>query len=317
MNLVKTFSRSTNLLRRELISVGALILLLALLASCSRSGTADVEEVVPHEVGVAYLNLETGEALVYNGYMMFHAASTMKTPVMFQLFRMQERGEIDLNDKITVTNSFTSIVDGSTFHLPMESEEDEILFSQLGKKLSYYELMDKMITHSSNLATNILIQEAKPESISVTLNQIPAPGVMVLRGVEDLKAYHLGLNNQTSAFGMMKLMEAVYRSEMVSDSSRAEMLEILKRQHYNSMIPAGLPEDVVVAHKTGSITRIAHDAAIVIPPDSPPFVLVILTRGWDDGDEARRVGARLTEHVYQIHQGEMTTTEIPIPELIK
>lgn len=288
--------------------------LLLLLGSCSVFQRSDE---IPHEVGIAYLNLESGEALIYNGYQMFHAASTMKTPVMFQLFRMRDRGEIDLDQPIAVLNQFESIVDGSEYSIPMRSEEDEILFPHVGGTLSYLELIDKMITHSSNLATNILIQEAIPESISVTLQQIQAPGVLVLRGVEDLKAYQMGLNNQTSAFGMMKVMEAVYRSELVSDSSRQEMIEILKAQHYNSMIPAGLPEDVVVAHKTGSITRIAHDAAIVYPPDSSPFVLVILTRGWDDGSEARKVGARLAEHVYKIHRGELSTTEIPIPDLIE
>jgi beta-lactamase class A len=235
---------------------------------------------------------------------------------MFQLFKMRDEGQLDLSATIPVTNRFASIVDGSEFSLPMSSEEDEILYPFVGQQLSYLELIDKMITYSSNLATNILVQVAKPESISVTLNAIPAPGVLVLRGVEDLKAYEMGLSNMTSAFGMMKMMEAVYRSEMVADSSRERMIAILKDQQYNSMIPAGLPDDVVVAHKTGSITRIAHDAAIVYPPDTAPFVLVILTRGWDSGKEARAVGARLTEHVYQIHRGEITTTEIPIPEII-
>jgi len=287
-----------------------------MLSACSALKSLK-EPDVPHVVGIAYLNLETDETLVYNAYEMFHAASTMKTPVMFQLFRMRDNGEINLDDPVLVRNSFTSIVDGSEFSLPMGSVEDEILYPHVGEELPYLELIDKMITYSSNLATNILIKHAIPENISETLNEIPAPGVLVLRGVEDMKAYDLGLNNVTSAYGMMKVMEAVYRSELVSDSSRAEMLEILKAQQYNSMIPAGLPKDVVVAHKTGSITRIAHDAAIVIPPDSPPFVLVILTRGWDRKAEASEVGARLTDHVYRYHLGELTREDIPIPDLIK
>jgi len=293
-----------------------LILLLTSLLSCS-SNKKNTEESIPHEVGIAYMNLKTGEMMAYNAYAMFHAASTMKTPVMFQLFKMRDKGLIDLNSKIQVTNQFTSIVDGSLFSIPMASEEDEILFPYLNQQLSFYELMDKMITHSSNLATNILMEYTGADSIGATMREIRADGVLVLRGVEDLKAYNLGLNNVTTAYGMMKVMEAVYQSKLVSKESRREMQEILKRQHYNDMIPAGLPNDVVVAHKTGSITRIAHDAAIVYPPDSPPFVLVILTRGWDKHADAQKVGARITSKVYDYHRGLLKRTDIVVPDLLK
>ena len=288
---------------------------LLLLTACSNRPAKQSE--VPHEVGVAYMNLETGEALVYNAHTIFHAASTMKTPVMFQLYKMRDKGLIDLDDKVPVTNQFKSIVDDSFFSLEISSQQDEILFPHINGYLSYRELMEKMITHSSNLATNILMEYTGADSIGVTMAEIEASGVMVLRGVMDMKAYELRLNNVTTAYGMMKVMEAVYGSDVVADSSRQEMMDILKAQHYNSMIPAGLPDDVVIAHKTGSITRIAHDAAIVFPPDSPPFVLVILTRGWDQHAEASEVGARIAGKLYDYHRGLITRTDMVVPDLIK
>jgi len=286
------------------------------LISCAGLKKAD-EPAVPHEVGIAYMNLETNEILAYNAHELFHAASTMKTPVMFQLFKMRDKGIIDLTTKIPVNNQFSSIIDGSLFSLPMESEKDEILYPQLNQSLTFYEVMEKMITHGSNLATNILMEYTGADSIGATMREIGADGVLVLRGVEDLKAYNMGLNNVTSAYGMMRVMEAVYKSELIADSSRQEMQEILKRQHYNTMIPAGLPDDVEVAHKTGSITRIAHDAALVFPPDSPPFVLVILTRGWDEHASAQKVGARISTKVYEYHRGLLERTDIVIPDLLK
>jgi beta-lactamase class A len=291
------------------------LLIVLILMSCSGL-KKNVEVMAPHEVGIAYMNLKTGEILAYNANELFHAASTMKTPIMFQLFKMRDKGIIDLNRGIPVKNQFTSIVDGSLFSLPIESEKDEILYPYLDQNLSFYEIIEKMITHSSNLATNILMEYTGADSIGATMREIGADGVLVMRGVEDLKAYHLGLNNVTSAFGMMKVMEAVYKSDLVADSSRREMQEILKRQHFNTMIPAGLPENVIVAHKTGSITRIAHDAALVYPPDAPPFVLVILTRGWDDHDAAQRVGARISSKVYDYHRGLLKRTDIAIPDLL-
>lgn len=291
-----------------------ILILMIVFYSCSGSNTARIKET-SHEVGVAYLNLESGEIFTHNPHTLFHAASTMKTPVMFQLFRMRDNGVIDLNSRIPVINSFTSIVDSSLFSLPMESEKDEILFPYLGDQLSYRQLMEKMITHSSNLATNILIEHTDADYITQTMNEIQASEVLVRRGVEDLKAYRLGLNNATSAFGMMKVMEAVYRSKLLADSSRQEMIQILKQQHYNSMIPAGLPDNVSVAHKTGSITRIAHDAALIFPPDTAPFVLVILTRGWDSHAEAQMVGARIAKDIYKYHQGKIKQSELDISEL--
>ncbi|NQV16245.1 serine hydrolase [bacterium] len=292
------------------------LMVASILLSCSGNRKSE-SEIVPHEVGIAYMNLETGEILAYNAQSMFHAASTMKTPLMFQLFKMRDQGIINLATKIRVRNQFTSIVDGSLFSLPITSEEDEIIYPYLNQYLSYSELIEKMITYSSNLATNILIEHASADSISKTMNQIEASGVLITRGVEDLKAFRIGLNNMTSAYGMMKVMEAVYQSDLVADSSHQEMLEILKRQHYNGMIPAGLPENMEIAHKTGSITRIAHDAALVFPDDAAPFVLVILTRGWDDNAEAQAVGARITAKVYDYHLGLLERADIIIPDLLK
>ena len=284
--------------------------------SCGGLKKSEVAEI-KHEVGIAYMNLESGEMLAYNAHTLFHAASTMKTPVMFQLFKMRDEGVIDLDTKIVVKNNFTSIADGSLYSLPIESEADEILYPSLNRYRSYYDIIEKMITHSSNLATNILMEQTGADSIGKTLKALGANGLFVVRGVEDLKAYNIGLNNMTSAYGMMKMMEGVYRSDLVTETSRQEMINILKRQEYNHMIPAGLPDNVDVAHKTGSITRIAHDAALVFPEDSAPFVLVILTRGWENRSDAHKVGARIAAEVYKYHQGLLDRTDIVVPDLLK
>lgn len=288
---------------------------LGLLVACTGTNTQP-EPPIAHEVGIAYLNLATDELLVYNADELFHAASTMKTPIMFQLFKMRDAGILDLSTEVPLNNQFLSIVDGSLFSLPLASEADDILYPFLDKDLSIYQIMEKMITHSSNLGTNVLMGYTGPDSIGATMRTIEASGVLVMRGVEDLKAHSMGLNNLTSAYGMMKVMEAVYKSDLVADSSREDMQNLLKQQHFNTMIPAGLPPEVTVGHKTGSITRIAHDAALVYPVNAPPYVLVILTRGWDDRAEAEKVGARISSKVYDYHLGLLELTDIRIPELI-
>ena len=302
--------------------IGGTILILSLVAGCahlpfglSKSKTKAGEND-SKAVAVAYRNLGTDEVKVYNPWMDFHAASTMKTPVMFQLYRMRDEGKINLSGPVPVVNEFQSILDGSLFSLPVSPTDSDSMYFFLGKTLTINQLIYKMITWSSNMATNLLINIADPVEIAKTMKDIEAYGVLVLRGVEDLKAYDAGLNNRTSAAGMMNVMTAVYRSNLVADSSRQAMMKILEDQHYNDMIPAGLPANVKVAHKTGSITKIAHDAAIVLPPDSDPYVLVILTRGFEDRTEAAALGARISQRVYMYHMNPDPNKIIDISDLV-
>src|SRR5262249_56840559 len=119
----------------------------------------------------------------------------------------------------------------------------------------------------------------------------------VLRGVEDDKAFQKGLNNTTTARALLTLMEKIAKGLAVDKGASDEMLAILKRQTFNDRIPAGLPPGVVVAHKTGEITKIQHDAAIVYA--GRPFVLVVLVRGLQDAKVGSALIADVTRVLYK------------------
>jgi beta-lactamase class A len=134
----------------------------------------------------------------------------------------------------------------------------------------------------------------------------------VLRGVEDIKAYRLGLNNQTDAFDMLLTLQTIVEKRAASLAACDTMLAILKRQKFREKIPAGLPSGTVVANKTGDITRIAHDCAIVfpaLPSDQPspqlqttarkPYLLVVLTSGIHDNTQANHIIAEISRKIYQ------------------
>ena len=241
------------------------------------------------EVAVAWrpLDAKPGEEILINPRLRFHAASTMKVPVMIELFRQGDVRRVKLDDKVLVTNQFTSIEDGSPFVLAATEDSDGETYKALGKKLSYRQLIEASITVSSNLATNILIERLGARNIQTTVDTMGASGMQVLRGVEDQKAFDAGKNNSTDALGLLTLFEAIGKGKAVSVKASAEMIEILKRQKFNDGIPAGLPAGTVMAHKTGTITRIHHDAGIVYA--ARPYVLVILTRGILD----QKVSAKL------------------------
>ena len=249
--------------------------------------------------GVAFKNLETGETLFHNGDDVMHAASTMKTPVMMRLFQMVDQGELTLHQPIPVENRFVSIVDGSQYTITVDSEE--ALYRKIDSSVTLESLIEAMITKSSNLATNILIQLAGAEQTTEFMKQLGALDIQVLRGVEDLKAFEKGLNNESSAAAMLAVMVACVSSSVFSDSSKGKMTEILRRQHFNDIIPAGLPQGsgALVAHKTGSISRVQHDAAIVQLPDGVRYGLVIFAR--DFGDEralVKETGRKISRLVY-------------------
>jgi beta-lactamase class A len=210
----------------------------------------------------------------------FHAASTMKVPVMIELFRQAEAGTLSLDEPLTVKNEFHSIVDGSVYQLSVGDDSDAEVYKAVGKTMTLRQLCDAMITVSSNFAANLLIERLGAKNIQATTDRLGATGMHVLRGVEDQKAFDSGMNNTTTARALAVLLRMVATGRAVSPKADAEMVAILKRQHFRDAIPAGLPDGTVVAHKTGNITKIHHDAAIVY--GAQPYVLVVLVRGIAD-----------------------------------
>jgi len=253
------------------------------------------------EVAVAFHPLDGGtEELLIRADDEFHAASTMKIPVMIELFRQVHDGAMRLDDRVAVVNEFHSIVDGSPFALDVRDDSDAAVYKRIGATLSYRELCDAMITISSNFATNLLIERLGAKRIQATVDRLGAPDMHVLRGVEDDKAFQKGLNNTTTARALMTLLVKIANGEAVDRPSSEQMVAVLKRQAFNDRIPAGLPAGTVVAHKTGEITKIQHDAAIVYA--KRPFVLVVLVRGQVDPKVGSKLIADITRVVYDASQ---------------
>jgi len=251
-------------------------------------------------VAVAYYDLATGKELLINPDVSFHAASTMKVPVMMEIFRQAAAGKLSLDQRIPIKNDFASIVDGSHYSLTPDSDSDQLLYTSVGHTKTIRELIRLMITVSSNLATNLLIERVTPDRVMDLMHTLGAEHIRVLRGVEDGKAFQQGLNNTTTARDLMIILRRIAERRAVSAKASDEMIKIMLDQRFNEGIPAGLPRNARVSHKTGSITRINHDAAIVYPPGRKPYVLVVLTRGIEDEKLAHKLIADISRVVYEI-----------------
>lgn len=250
-------------------------------------------------VGVAVYDLESKRTLFINERASLHAASTMKLPVMMEIFRRVKEKKLRLDEPVLVKNQFFSIVDGSEYRLSKADDSDEEVYRRIGQTMTIAELMEHMITWSSNLATNLLIERVSPDSIMALMKSLGASDIQVLRGVEDTKAFQAGKNNTTTAYDLLLLLRAIAEKKFLNDRACEAMLNILSAQHFNGGIPAGLPRSTRVAHKTGSITKHNHDAAIVFPPGRKPYVIVVLTRGIASEKQSSKLIADISRAVWQ------------------
>lgn len=251
------------------------------------------------DIAVAFLDLtDNKNSIMIETEVSFHAASTMKVPVMIELYKQQNEGLINLQDSIVLINEFKSIVDGSLYNMDIGEDSADAIYSKIGTKQTIFDLMVPMITASSNLATNVLIEMVGAKKTTQTMRGLGAKNIEVLRGVEDQKAYDLGLSNATTAMDLFLIMKAIEDGSAGKKEDCEAMLSILKDQKWNDMIPKYLPDNVEVAHKTGSITGVHHDAAIVYTPKGGSYVLVLLSKNLKDFDKGTDQLAKISKTIF-------------------
>src|SRR5437764_338598 len=218
------------------------------LAGCASS--SDVQSILDRHrdksIAIAFYDLRDGRTYFHKEREVFHAASTMKVPVMLGIFEAVSRGELRLDQPVRVRNQFTSIFDGSSYTLNPKDDSDDDMYKFVGRDVPLEFLVRRMIVRSSNLATNNVIELVGAKRVMEIMKRIGANDIQVLRGVEDQKAYDHGMNNTTTAYDLMTVFRAL--------KSSTPMMDILAAQEFNSGIPAGLPPGTRVAHKTGDIT---------------------------------------------------------------
>ena len=258
-----------------------------------------IAQVAGAEVAIAVRDLESGQSLAIRGDTVFHAASTMKVPVLFALFRAFASGALAPDATVRLENRFASIVDGSPYALDASEDSDSLVYTWIGRDVPLRDLARRMITHSSNLATNAVIGRLDAERITALTRELGTTRLLVRRGVEDDKAYAAGLNNTTTANDLVVLFAALERGAVGDAAATREMLGILEAQAFNSEIPAGLPAGTRVAHKTGSITATWHDAGLVYPPGRKPYAIAILTRGIPQEAVAQRLMADCSRIIWR------------------
>ena len=253
-------------------------------------------------IAVAVHDFETDLRFSFQGDRWFHAASTIKVAVLLALFRAADEGRLQLNDSLHVRNRFFSAAGGTVFHVSADRDATPELYQSIGRTAKISALAHAMISGSSNLATNLLLEFVGVEYARTVLREAQVHGVELRRGVEDHAAHERGINNEATADGLVCLLSAI-RGDFLTNESKQQVIQILLEQRFNSMIPAGLPSHAVVAHKTGEISTACHDIGIVYLPEREPYIVAILTEFDPEQEGRRETVAAISEAIYGSLQG--------------
>jgi beta-lactamase class A len=251
-------------------------------------------------IAVALHDAETGLELHYNADRWFHAASTIKVPILLGVFAAIDRGELLPHSRVHVRNRFLSVVESVPFRVESGRDANSAVHNAIGKMMRVDELAYHMITTSSNLATNLLLGVIGPDAVNRTLKELDVDdGIDLKRGVEDELGFEKGINNLVTADGLLRILVLLSEGKAFSPALSRRMMDILHGQEFNQGIPARLPKGARVAHKTGEISTIAHDAGVVYLPKRKPYVLVVLTE-WDpEGSGRSRTIAAISHTIYE------------------
>jgi len=271
-------------------------------------------EIVERESGakaisVALHDAESGFELHYNADRWYHAASTIKVPILLGVFAAIDRGDLLPHSRVHVRNRFLSVVEGVPFRVESGRDANSAVHNAIGKMMRVDELAYHMITTSSNLATNLLLGVIGPDSVNRTLRDLDLDdGLELRRGVEDELAFEHQINNRVTADGLLRVLVMLAEGKVFSPALSRRMMDILHGQEFNHGIPARLPKGARVAHKTGEISTIAHDAGVIYLPKRKPYALVVLSE-WDQSTSGRsRTIAAISHLIYEF------LTRVPLDE---
>jgi len=257
------------------------------------------EEAGAEQVGIAFHDYETHQGWSCHGDVWFHAASTIKVPVLLGVFGAIHAGLLREESRVHVRNRFFSAVDGSRFRVEASRDSNPDVQRAIGRTMKVEELAHHMIATSSNLAANLLIDVIGLEVMQRVLAPLHLDGVELRRGVEDELAWQAGINNRVTPNGLLQALRLIVEERAFSPAVCRRMLDILHQQQFKNGIPAGLPEGTRVAHKTGEISTAAHDAGIVFLPDREPYVLAVLTQWPPDAGRRREAIAHISQSVFE------------------
>lgn len=237
------------------------------------------------DVGLVVKDLTTGWEISYNKNKAFPSASLVKIPVMIACFYAMQEGKFQLADTISLSRD--KITGGSGVIKTMKP----------GASFTVEELLDLMITRSDNTAANILISMLGFDYLNATFQRLGLVETNISRRMMDFHLREKGVDNFTTASEMAGLLEHLYRKKIINGDVSEMCLAFLKRQQVKDRIPAKLPSEVVIAHKTGLERFVCHDVGIVFTVKGD-YLICVLTKGEEGSRRAKELISTIALYTY-------------------
>jgi len=244
------------------------------------------------EFGVWLGRLDGVPVFTHRAERTHYSASTMKLPVAMAMMLQVEAGELALDQPVTVHNDFASAA-GGRFGVNPAEDEAPATWTKLGTEVQLGWLAAEMITKSSNLATDLVLEQVGVEAANAVLAQYGSGLSAIRRGIDDVEAQAAGISNEMSPADLAAVLVAVGNDKGASGDY---LRDLLAANEWNGEIPAGVPAGTRVEHKNGWDARIRHDGGIVRPADAEAFVLTVCTTSsLPDAEAQRLIAAVATE----------------------
>jgi beta-lactamase class A len=203
---------------------------------------------------------------------------------MVVVFEQLQAGHIDVDTHVTLQSRDKDYGSG------------DLCDARVGQSFPVSLLLAKMIDISDNTATNMLIRSVGRRNINRSMMELGLEHTH-LAGDVRTDGWTIRRMLRTSAGDLVHLLSMMARGELVDQWSSNEMIALLKADRYNTLLPAPLPNDVAVAHKTGSLFDTLNDAGIVYAAGAP-YVIAVMTTALPSQDLGRSFIHRISRLAY-------------------
>ena len=203
------------------------------------------------DVGIAALDLTSGESISVKGNTPFPMASTVKVAVAALYLAQVDHGRRSLDDTIN--------------------------------GISARNLMKRMLIHSDNRATDILLKDlGGPRALHDWLQDNGVKGLRVDRTIAQLLSDKRDLwdhRDSSTPVAMVDLMKRIYKAELIKPESRNYLLDLMAQCETGKNRMKALLPGVPVEHKTGTLNGLTDDVGFITMPDGHRIAVAIFARG--------------------------------------